>query len=188
MDLGRKVVTVETAQGLCQCGCGQPAPISKVNDRFHGWTRGEPKRYISGHNARKAERYIVEDRGYLSACWIWQLHVTKKGYAHTCPPGASRPVRAHRLYYEEEYGPIPEGYELDHLCEVKCCVRPSHLEVVTTAENSRRSPATKLNWPIVDAIRRLRTEEGLTYRSLSLRFGVARATVADIIKERTWRD
>jgi hypothetical protein len=35
-------------------------------------------------------------------------------------------------------GPVPEGLELDHLCRVTTCVRPSHLEPVTTGENVRR--------------------------------------------------
>ncbi|MGH3571467.1 MAG: HNH endonuclease signature motif containing protein [Pseudonocardiaceae bacterium] len=48
-------------------------------------------------------------------------------------------VRAHRYMYERCVGPIPEGKELDHLCRNKGCVRPSHLEVVTHKENSRRA-------------------------------------------------
>jgi hypothetical protein len=39
--------------------------------------------------------------------------------------------------YEREYGPIPEGERLDHRCEVKACVRPSHLRIATHAENLR---------------------------------------------------
>lgn len=35
-------------------------------------------------------------------------------------------------------GPIPEGMYLDHLCSVKRCVNPAHLEPVTSKENARR--------------------------------------------------
>jgi len=45
---------------------------------------------------------------------------------------------AHRLSYETEIGPIPEGLELDHLCRVRSCVNPLHLEPVTHQENVRR--------------------------------------------------
>lgn len=38
---------------LCECGCGQPAPIAKTNDKARGWFKGQPIRFISGHNGRK---------------------------------------------------------------------------------------------------------------------------------------
>lgn len=44
----------------------------------------------------------------------------------------------HRVTYQLLVGPIPEGLELDHLCEVKACCNPEHLEPVTHAENLRR--------------------------------------------------
>jgi hypothetical protein len=44
-------------------------------------------------------------------------------------------VIAHRLSYEWLVGPVPEGMELDHLCRVRHCVNPSHLEVVTHSVN-----------------------------------------------------
>ena len=46
--------------------------------------------------------------------------------------------RAHRAIYEEMVGPIPDGLVLDHLCSVRNCVNPEHLEPVTQAENARR--------------------------------------------------
>lgn len=46
--------------------------------------------------------------------------------------------QAHRLFYEHHIGPIPVGFELDHLCRNPRCVNPSHLEPVTHQENVRR--------------------------------------------------
>ena len=37
---------------LCECGCGQPAPISVRTHRKYGWKKGEPKRFIKGHSWR----------------------------------------------------------------------------------------------------------------------------------------
>jgi len=46
---------------------------------------------------------------------------------------------AHRIAYTWLVGPIPPAMTLDHLCRNTSCVNPAHLEVVTSAENSRRA-------------------------------------------------
>lgn len=57
----------------------------------------------------------------------------KKGYGVF-----GRPHRlAHRLSFERVYGPIPDGLTVDHECEVKACVEPEHLRLLTAKENSR---------------------------------------------------
>jgi len=75
-------------------------------------------------------------------CWLWTgaiIGSERGGYGYIKVGGsAASPTIVHRLMYERDVGPIPEGLELDHLCEVKRCVRPSHLEPVTHAENMRR--------------------------------------------------
>lgn len=47
-------------------------------------------------------------------------------------------LSAHRVAYELTRGPIPAGMEIDHLCRVRSCVNPDHLEAVTRGENLRR--------------------------------------------------
>lgn len=46
---------------------------------------------------------------------------------------------AHRWLYERRNGKVPSGLELDHLCRVRHCVNPDHLEPVTRRENTLRS-------------------------------------------------
>lgn len=61
--------------------------------------------------------------------------------------GAPNP-KAHRSAYELIRGPIPDGLELDHLCDNPPCVNPGHLEPVTHAENMRRYGCRKRGEPI----------------------------------------
>jgi hypothetical protein len=68
-------------------------------------------------------------------CWLWQGCLTN-GYGKIC--SKKKAIRAHRFAFEQLKGPIPKGMQLDHLCRVRNCVRPDHLEIVTGAENSRR--------------------------------------------------
>lgn len=85
-------------------------------------------------------QYVTRDE---SGCWLWNGTVSDTGYPQFRINGRS--LRAHRVAYELFVGAIPDGLTIDHLCRVKRCVNPAHLEPVTAAENTRR--ATTLSWP-----------------------------------------
>ena len=73
----------------------------------------------------------------LGPCWIWTACKQSKGYGQFRVDG--RTVLAHRFAYELLVGPIPEGYELDHLCRVHLCVNSLlHMEPVTHQVNVLR--------------------------------------------------
>ena len=70
-------------------------------------------------------------------CWRWRSGAARSdGYGQFWDGRTMRP--AHRFAYEAIVGPVPEGMVLDHLCRVRDCVNPDHLEVVTQGENQRR--------------------------------------------------
>lgn len=74
---------------------------------------------------------------HATGCWVSQYKPTNQGYTMVgTSPG--RFVLAHRLAYEFYRGPIPAGLDLDHLCRVRRCCNPLHLEPVTRRENMVR--------------------------------------------------
>ncbi len=91
----------------------------------------------------RAQWWSVEDWGYETPCWIWQRTINPKGYGMVSitDHGAQKSYRAHRFVYEMHNGPIPEGLTLDHLCRVRACVNPEHLDPVTQGDNVRRGLA-----------------------------------------------
>lgn len=134
--------------GLCECGCGERTSIAKLSSTEKGWVRGQPMRFRRGHRARLvtagrwakeplADKYRVNE---TTGCWEWE-RAKVQGYGYYRPPDGPVNVRAHRYMYELLVGPIPEGLTLDHLCRVRSCVNPAHLEPVTSGENTRRATA-----------------------------------------------
>jgi len=84
-------------------------------------------------------------------CWLWSGGTNGRGYGVIgIKTGEGRKIRMryiHRLMYERHVGSIPDGMEIDHLCLVRNCGNPAHLEVVTHAENCRRYFSTITHCP-----------------------------------------
>ena len=70
-------------------------------------------------------------------CWLWTGKPNQGGYGVQHFQG--KLWKAHRFVYTFLVGPIQDGLVLDHLCKVRICVNPDHLEPVTLPENVRRS-------------------------------------------------
>ena len=81
------------------------------------------------------------EREPMSGCWIWMGTWSTKGYGQFRWP-SGRWQAAHRVVYELQRGAIRPGLQLDHLCLVKACVNPAHLESVTGRVNVLRAENT----------------------------------------------
>lgn len=72
-------------------------------------------------------------RNPVTGCWEWTGKLDKDGYART-----QSNELAHRVVYEQEVGPVPKDKQPDHLCRIRKCTAPYHIEPVTKRENERR--------------------------------------------------
>lgn len=96
-----------------------------------GAKRGPRTLSISDRIARWTERRA-------NGCLLWTGQINNEGYGQLSVNGAMK--LAHRVSYELSVAEIPPGLVIDHLCRVRSCIEPSHLEPVTQRENVLRSP------------------------------------------------
>ena len=122
---------------------------------------------------------------HVTECWEWTRAKTRAGYGETFVNG--KVVYTHRISVEFFIGPIADKMHVDHLCRNPSCCNPKHLEVVTHAENLRRSPTVKLNQDSANEIRVLHAQ-GITPKELASRYSISRESVYGLLKGRTWRD
>lgn len=82
----------------------------------------------------------------MCGCWVWMGDMFPNGYGSVgigSWTGKPRDGLAHKVAYEMLVGPVPPGLELDHLCRVRCCINPAHLEPVTKSVNALRGIAAR---------------------------------------------
>jgi hypothetical protein len=99
------------------------------NMHYQRWRKSPEGKAFHEANATPAQRFWNKVEK-TETCWLWTGHVSPSGYGYL---GGSNGLAHHFLV-----GKPGNGYEWDHLCFVRNCVRPAHLERVTRAENVRR--------------------------------------------------
>ena len=167
--------------GYCQCGCGEKTPLAKKTYGSKGIVKGQPLRFIRGHQCRKSPHlYRVDPK---TGCWVWQRSGGRYGRLMVDGVG----VQAHRHFFEQAKGPIPDGLQLDHLCRNTFCVNPEHLEPVSGAENSRRGVNAKLMMALSEEIRALYAG-GETQVDLATRFGISQSVVSKVVRREGWTE
>lgn len=92
-----------------------------------------------GFRGSEEERFFAKVKRSTSekGCWIWAGALTPDGYGQFGEAGG-RVVRAHRWAYQRFRGDLKKGQPLDHLCRVRRCVNPYHVEPVEHVVNVLR--------------------------------------------------
>ena len=80
--------------------------------------------------------WLKVDKNGPNGCWLWTAALDRDGYGVFDID--RKQVRASRFAYKVLVNPIPEGLTIDHLCRIRACVNPRHLEPVSNRENGLR--------------------------------------------------
>lgn len=109
------------------------------------------------------EELLAPDRVWVTpcGCWLWLSGDDGRGnwwghgaYGRILRPGTRRVMQAHRYVYETFKGPIPEGYDVDHMCAkwaldvkaIRKCVNPDHLQAIPPLLNQQLKLLRRLGY------------------------------------------
>lgn len=181
---------------LCECGCGEAAPIATGTDATRGYVKGKPRRFINGHQMRAREG--ARNNRYNSG-----LHIPPDGRAIVCGRDGSLSPFARVLMEAHVSRELTSNEVVHHVNGDRSDDRIENLQVLTRAEHLalhrpevdagirmkvRRGSAhhrSKLTETDVRAIR-LRVTEGHGDAAIAEVFGVGRGTIHSVRTGRTW--
>lgn len=190
--------------------CHQTLPYSAFARYSHSYHRScracveaRPQKRREQVMRSLADRFWskVDRSGGQDACWEWKASRRGLGYGQFAYPGRS-PQKAHRVAYELESGPIPDGLGVLHKCDNPPCCNPRHLFLGTNADNMadmvlkgrQRSPGyrgeghhqARLCEADVLAIRE-RAAQGETGKTIGPDYGICPEHANRIIRRESWK-
>lgn len=191
---GRQLLFEPITRQCLQCG-------TTFRAHSHDVKRGYAKycsRQCYGLHLRALPKRSLESRFWQRVdtsgeCWIWQGGRDTSGYGKLTPDS-----RAHRISWELNVGPVPEGLWVLHRCDNPPCVRPDHLFLGTLQDNVAdmvskgrgvagvRHPMAKVTPEIVLAIRTRYSAGNVTQHALAREYGLVQSQISHIVRGKQW--
>lgn len=121
-------------------------------------------------------------------CTVWKGRINRNGYGRICFLGKQESV--HRVIYSYKKGPIPNGMQVLHRCDVRCCINVDHLFLGTNDDNvadkvAKGRTASKLKASDVLRIKLL-LSKGRLHAEIAKRFQVDQSTISRIGSGKRW--
>jgi hypothetical protein len=127
-------------------------------------------------------------------CWEWSGATKGGAWPYGVITGDDGALMvAHRVSWELEHGAVPDGLLVLHSCDNPKCVRPRHLFLGTSADNTldmvrKGRSRKKLNCAKVRTIRRAYAAGGITHAQLARQFDISKGMVSFIINRIAWTE
>jgi hypothetical protein len=130
-------------------------------------------------------------------CWLWRGPLDRDGYGRAKIHG--RMQRVGRFVWTTVNSRDPGALLVLHTCDVRACIRPSHLYLGTPHDNNqdclRRKrtptgsyhPAARLTDASVAEIREVYARGGVSQQALADAHGVSQHVVSKIVNFKRWR-
>src|SRR5215471_21098222 len=125
-------------------------------------------------------------------CFLWTGGTGHNGYGYVNISG--RRWRIHRYVWTHYHGPIPQGLQIRHHCDVRHCGEIHHLAFGTSQDDANDrvargrtwhpphvygdlNPRTKIKARMRERIRTVHRKTGLSERALAQIFGISRTSI-----------
>ena len=155
------------------------------------------------HHWSLARRLAHHSKRAANGCRLWTAFQRSSGYGQLWWEGRWRP--AHRLAWRVAHGPIPQGLQVCHRCDLRACINVRHLYLGTkrerhadTIERDRhaKGPALAARVPYGErhpfakltkqAVRAIIKAKG-THRAIAARYGVDHSVIGRIKRRVLWK-
>ena len=144
--------------------------------------------------AERLDTYSIPEPN--SGCLLWTASCDDKGYGRLRVKGKT--VRVSRLTWEEAKGPIPDGLQVLHKCDVTACRELTHLFLGTNKDNVDDKMAKGRLGPrdgehngraklTREQVRAILTDNRL-HRVIAAEYGVSRPMVSYIKRRENWKE